>query len=76
MIPEGCEAVYSPIIGSMRKIDCAVGDQIDHEDWFMVVESMKTEFTIASPSAGTIENLFIKEGDPVQSGQLLAVIRP
>lgn len=74
-IPEGCEAIYSPIIGSMWKVQCAEGDTVAEEESIMIIESMKTEFTINSPSSGKIERLLVSEGDAVQAGQLLAIIR-
>lgn len=75
LIPEGHEAVYSPIIGSIWKVQCAEGDTVSEEDTIMIVESMKTEFAVTSTTSGKIDRVLIAEGDAVQVGQLLAIIK-
>jgi urea carboxylase len=43
-------------------------------DTVLVVESMKMEFSVAAPVAGTVSQLFCKEGAHVSAGQMLLMI--
>ncbi len=75
-VPPGCVALASPITGNVWKILVRPGDRIENEAALMVLESMKMEFTVPAPAAGTVQALACREGMTVHSGQLLAVIRP
>ncbi|MGJ8678005.1 MAG: urea carboxylase [Akkermansiaceae bacterium] len=76
LIPQDCEAIYSPIIGSMWKVQVSAEDSVAEGDAILIIESMKTEFTIEAPCAGSIQNVLISEGESVQAGQVLAIIKP
>jgi biotin carboxyl carrier protein len=40
----------------------------------MVMEAMKMETEIHAPTAGTISEIAVKQGDQLKAGELLAVI--
>ena len=40
----------------------------------LVVEAMKMQNEIRSPKSGTVERLLVKEGQPVNAGEILAWI--
>jgi biotin carboxyl carrier protein len=44
-------------------------------DTVLVIESMKMENAIVSPVEGTVAEIQVKQGDQVQSGQSLAMVR-
>ena len=49
---------------------------INKGDTILVVESMKMETEIHAPIAGTVADIPVKQGDQVQSGDVLALINP
>jgi len=53
-----------------------VGQQVAEGDELVVLESMKMEIPVVAPEAGTVSQLLVGAGDPVQEGALLAVIEP
>jgi urea carboxylase len=73
-LPEGGRAVASSVPGNVWKIEVAVGDEVQAGDLLLVVESMKMEFNVLAPSAGTVHQLYCREGAPVAAGQDVVVI--
>jgi pyruvate carboxylase subunit B len=51
-----------------------VGDHVESGDVVLVIESMKMDNELRSPTAGTISSVDVAPGDRVKAGQLLAVI--
>ena len=66
--------VVSEIIGNVWKIERAVGDKISKNDTLMVLESMKMEIPVEAPCAGTILEILVREQDPIEEYQVVAVI--
>jgi urea carboxylase len=73
-LPEGGRAVATSVPGNVWKIEVAVGDEVQAGDLLVVVESMKMEFNVLAPSAGTVHQLYCREGAPVAAGQDVVVI--
>ena len=63
--------VKAPLAGNIFKIEKNVGDNIQEDETIVVLEAMKMETTIKTPTSGKIKNIFIKNGDKVQSGDPL-----
>ena len=57
--------------GNIFKVEKNIGDDIQEEETVVVLEAMKMETTIKTPTSGKIKNIFIKNGDKVQSGDPL-----
>ena len=57
--------------GNIFKIEKNIGDDIQEDETIIVLEAMKMETTIKTPKSGKIKNIFIKNGDKVQSGDPL-----
>ena len=66
--------VRSPVTGTVWKIEIAAGDAVADGAVIMILESMKMEIPIAAPSAGTLSELRVWEGDQIEEDQPLAVI--
>jgi len=66
--------VVSEISGNVWKIERAVGDKISKNDTLMVLESMKMEIPVEAPCAGTILEILVREQDPIEEHQVVAVI--
>jgi pyruvate carboxylase subunit B len=61
--------------GLVLRIERNVGTPVKHGEIILVIESMKMETALASPVTGTVASINVKQGDQVQAGTLLAVIK-
>lgn len=68
------EDVISEVKGKVWQIEAKVGDALDEDDAVIILESMKMEIPIVAPADGTIKSILVKEGDPVDEGQVIATI--
>ncbi len=53
-----------------------VGSKVEPEDVVCVIEAMKVFNEIKAENRGTIEKVLVRNGDPVEYGQALFLIRP
>ena len=60
--------------GKVFKIEGKVGQTVSKGDTIVVLEAMKMEIPMVSPTDGKIASIDCAVGDPVEAGQLLAVI--
>ena len=67
--------VKAHITGTVWKIEVAAGAQVSEGDTVIILESMKMEMPVEAPCSGTIVEIKIKEGQPVNEEQVLAVIK-
>ena len=63
--------ILSEVSGSVWKLEVAVGQSVQAGDTLLIVESMKMEIPVESPSSGTVTELLVAEGDAVADGQWL-----
>ena len=68
------QAVPSPLAGNIFKINTAAGQMVKSGDVVMVLEAMKMETEIRSPSDGIVQAINVKEGDVVQVGDTLITL--
>ena len=78
---EGIE-IKSPIIGTVylapepgAKQFIQVGDKIKKGQTILIVEAMKTMNHIPTTSDGTVKKILVKDGQPVEFGQNLIVLK-
>ena len=69
--------VFLPDIGDFDQVDVIEvlvqpGDHVDVDDSLITLESDKATMEVPSPYAGTIEEMLVKEGDKVKTGDLIA----
>lgn len=74
--PEGCEPVNAQISGAVWKVVAEEGAHVETGDEIVVLESMKMEFPVCAPVAGTVEKLAVAQGALVTAGQMVAAVRP
>ncbi len=74
-IPEGCEAISSFLSGNVWEISVSVGDRIAQGDTLVVIEAMKSEVMIESPSDGEVVEILCTKGDTVHTGHTLVVLK-
>jgi acetyl-CoA carboxylase biotin carboxyl carrier protein len=66
--------VCAHITGTVWKIETAPGAKVGEGDTVVILESMKMEMPVEAPCAGTVVEVKVKEGEPVDEGRVLAVI--
>ena len=55
--------VEAHITGTVWKIECAVGDAIEEGDTVAILESMKMEMPVESPTAGKVSAILVADLD-------------
>ncbi|MCX7139683.1 MAG: biotin/lipoyl-binding carrier protein [Proteobacteria bacterium] len=66
--------VVSDIAGKVWKIEAAAGTAVAKDDVVLILESMKMEIPVTAPCAGTVTEIYYKEGEVVGEGDVVAVI--
>jgi acetyl-CoA carboxylase biotin carboxyl carrier protein len=74
-------AVLSPMVGTAyrsaepsAKPFVDIGSVVKAGDTLMIIEAMKTMNQIPAPRAGTVVQIFIEDGQPVEFGEPLMVV--
>lgn len=75
-VPAGCEAITSPVTGSVWKQTLAVGQRIDTGEELLVIEAMKMEIPIIADQAGEIVEIRSAAGRAISAGEVLIAIKP
>jgi len=71
----GADELVSPMQGNMWKVQVEQGATVEEGQIVCIIEAMKMENEITAHKAGVIEQLAVKEGEPIASGALIAVIK-
>lgn len=66
--------IESEIAGKVWKIETEVGQQLEEDDAILILESMKMEIPVDCPEDGKLVEILVKEGDPIEEGQVVAKI--
>ncbi len=61
--------------GLVLRIEKPAGSHVKNGETVLVIESMKMENAIVSPVEGTVADIHVKQGDHVEAGQVLAMVR-
>jgi biotin carboxyl carrier protein len=67
-------AVVAPIPGKIIAVKVKVGDTVRAHQVLAVLEAMKMENNVPSPTDGTVKEIAVSEGSEVSTGQTLMVI--
>lgn len=68
------EVVTAQMPGVVLKVAIKPGDQVNAGDTLLVLEAMKMEVAVVAPSAGTIREVLVSQGQQVTNGEKLATI--
>ncbi len=71
----GPDTLPSPLQGNMWKVLVKQGDEVTEGQLLCIIEAMKMENEITAHKAGTIVELPITEGAPIQAGAPIATIK-
>jgi biotin carboxyl carrier protein len=66
--------VAAPMPGRVVKVLVAPGDTVTARQGLVVVEAMKMENELRAPRAGTVAEVRVREGAPVEANVVLVVI--
>jgi biotin carboxyl carrier protein len=66
--------IRAEITANVWQVRVEPGQQVEHGDELVILESMKMEIPVLSPVAGTISEVMVAPEDQVQEGDVLTVI--
>jgi len=66
--------VEAHITGTVWKIECEVGDEIEEGDTVAILESMKMEMPVEAEDDGKVKEIKCQEGQSVSEGDVLVVL--
>lgn len=64
-------SLTAPMPATVRRVDVANGARVGTGDVLVVLEAMKMQLAVRSPSAGTVVAVRVRPGDMVAAGQIL-----
>jgi len=73
-VPEGCEAVRSPVTASVWKVLVEDGRRVEAGQQVVILEAMKMEIAVTAPVAGVVRQVHCGPGAMVEAGQKLATL--
>ena len=65
--------IIAEVAGKVWKIEAQPGAKLAAEQVILILESMKMEIPVVAPSACTLRELRVREGDMVEEGRVVAV---
>lgn len=72
---DGLCGVSSPCAGTVKAINAFLGAAVRPDDVLLLMESGGSVFQFPAPAAGTVDKLCVKEGDAVEAGQVLVILK-
>ena len=66
--------IRAHITGTVWKVLVSRGDAVTEEQTVVVLESMKMEMPVESPSEGLVVTIHVEEGQAVEDGDLLITL--
>lgn len=72
--PAGQEARIAPLAGIVTSVYVKEGSVVNAGDKVVEIEAMKQKNDVVAHRAGTVKDILVKEGDPVESSQVLMSI--
>ncbi len=66
--------VEAHITGTVWKVECQIGQEVQEGDILLILESMKMEMPVEAEDPGTVKEIACKEGQSVSEGDTLVVL--
>ena len=73
--PPGEFSIKAPMPGLVRNVVVNVGDSVVPKQSIAILEAMKMQNELRTPRAGVVKEIRVKEGEAVNQGQVLVVIK-
>jgi urea carboxylase len=74
VVPDGAVAVTAPFTATVWQLAATPGDRLAEGDPILSMEAMKMETRVGAPVAGRLVELYVKPGEQVAPGQILAAV--
>ncbi len=71
----GANTVESPMPGKIISVAVKEGEAVEKDQLLLILEAMKMENEIRSPSGGVVDKILVCAGDHVESGEALINLR-
>lgn len=71
---QGRQNITAPMPGKIVRLLVKNGDKVERGQGLLIIEAMKMQNEIKSPKEGTVEKVAVAESQPVNAGEVLAVI--
>jgi biotin carboxyl carrier protein len=71
---EGIKRIKSPMPGLILRLNKEIGEKVTMGEPLLLLEAMKMENEIRSPSSGTVSEIMVSEGSSVEKNQILVII--
>ena len=71
----GGETVKAPMPGTILKMNVKVGDKVEKDGLVCVLEAMKMETNVLASMKGTVDRIYIHEGQQVKAGELIIKLK-
>ena len=69
------QEIVAEMVTNASQIVAAPGAELAAGDTIVILESMKMEIPVLAEESGTLTDLRVAEGDVVQEGDVIAVLR-
>jgi acetyl-CoA carboxylase biotin carboxyl carrier protein len=66
--------VEAHITGTVWKVECELGQQVEEGDTLVILESMKMEMPVEAEDEGVVKEILCEEGQSVSEGDSLVVL--
>ena len=66
--------VEAHITGTVWKVECEVGQEVEEGDTVVIIESMKMEMPVEAEDEGTVKEIKCEDGQSVKEGDTLVVL--
>jgi acetyl-CoA carboxylase biotin carboxyl carrier protein len=66
--------VAAHITGTVWKIECELGQEVEEGDTLVILESMKMEMPVEAEDEGVVREIVCEEGQSVSEGDTLVVL--
>lgn len=71
---DAAETLNAPLAGTIFKVLARIGERVSKGDVVIIMEAMKMETEIRATHDGVLADIYISEGDAVQTGQPLLAL--
>jgi acetyl-CoA carboxylase biotin carboxyl carrier protein len=66
--------VDAHITGTVWRVECEIGQEVEEGDTLVILESMKMEMPVEAEDPGTVTEIVCEEGQSVSEGDTLVVL--
>lgn len=68
--------VVAELVAAVLKVEVTLGQDVAADDAVVILESMKMEIPVLAEVAGSVIEVVVVDGDVVNEGDPLVIIRP